>query len=353
MPVSLGELAVRFGCELRGDPDARIDSIASLSSAHAGSITFLANPKLRPQLAETKATAVVLDAKSASMCPVAALVVANPHATFARIATELYPRPVAPAGIHPSAVIAPDAKVDPSAHVGPFVSIGARAVVGARAVIGSHSIIEEDVVVAEDVRLVARVTLCRQVQIGARALLQPGAVIGADGFGFANDSGRWLAVPQVGTVILGPDVEVGCNTTIDRGAIGDTVLEEGVKLDNQIQIGHNCHIGAHTAMAACVGLSGSVTVGKRCMIGGMAGIVGHLSICDDVAITGLTMVSHSITRPGVYSGGIPAEEARTWRRIVGRLKRIDSMASRLAALERVTGTQVPQSPSEDQDQDDD
>jgi UDP-3-O-[3-hydroxymyristoyl] glucosamine N-acyltransferase len=259
----------------------------------------------------------------------------------------LYPRPVAPAGIHPSAVIAPDAKVDPSAHVGPFVSIGARSIIGARAVVGTHSIIEEDVVVGEDARLVARVTLCRQVQVGARALLQPGAVIGAEGFGFANDSGRWLPVPQVGTVILGPDVEVGCNTTIDRGAIGDTVLEEGVKLDNQIQIGHNCHIGAHTAMAACVGLSGSVTVGKRCMIGGMAGIVGHLSICDDVAITGLTMVSHSITRPGVYSGGIPAEEARTWRRIVGRIKRIDSMASRLSALER------KESSSEDQDPNDD
>jgi UDP-3-O-[3-hydroxymyristoyl] glucosamine N-acyltransferase len=334
MPVSLGELAVRFGCELRGDPDTQVDSIASLSNAHAGAVTFLANPKLRPELAETKATAVILDSKSAADCPVAALIAANPHATFARIATVLYPRAVAPAGVHPSAVVAPDAKVDPSAHVGPFVVIGPKVTIGARAIIGPHSIIEEGVVVGEDARLVARVTLCHHVQVGARAVLQPGAVIGADGFGFANDSGRWLPVPQVGTVILGPDVEVGCNTTIDRGAIGDTILEEGVKLDNQIQIGHNCYIGAHTAMAACVGLSGSVTVGKRCMIGGMAGIVGHLSICDDVAVTGLTMVSHSITRPGVYSGGIPAEDARTWRRIVGRLKRIDSMANRLTALER-------------------
>jgi UDP-3-O-[3-hydroxymyristoyl] glucosamine N-acyltransferase len=354
MPVSLGELAVRFGCELRGDPDTHVDSIASLASAHPGSITFLANAKLRSLLADTKATAVVLDAKSAAACPpnVAALVATNPHATFARIASELYPRPVAPAGIHPSAFVAPDAKVDPTAHIGPFVSIGARAVIGARAFIGPHSIIENDAVVGEDSRFVARATVCHHVQIGARAVLQPGAVIGGDGFGFANDSGRWLPVPQVGTVILGPDVEIGCNTTVDRGAIGDTVLEEGVKLDNQIQIGHNCHVGAHTAMAACVGLSGSVIVGKRCMIGGMAGIAGHLSICDDVAITGLTMVSHSITRPGVYSGGIPAEEARTWRRIVGRLKRINSMADRLTALERATGTSS-QATSEDQDQDDD
>jgi UDP-3-O-[3-hydroxymyristoyl] glucosamine N-acyltransferase len=353
MPVSLGELAVRFGCELRGDPDTRVDSIASLTSAHAGAITFLANPKLRRQLADTKATAVVLDAKSAEACPVAALVAANPHATFARIATVLCPRPVAPAGIHPSALIAPDAKVDPTAHIGSFVVVGPKAIIGARAVVGPHCIVEEGVVVGEDVRLVARVTLCHHVQVGARAVLQPGAVVGADGFGFANDSGRWLTVPQVGSVILGPDVEVGSNTTIDRGAIGDTVLEEGVKLDNQIQIGHNCHIGAHTAMAACVGLSGSVTVGKRCMIGGMVGIVGHLSICDDVAVTGLTMVSHPITRPGVYSGGIPAEDARTWRRIVGRLKRIDSMASRLAALERASGTRSTEASDQPQDEDDD
>jgi UDP-3-O-[3-hydroxymyristoyl] glucosamine N-acyltransferase len=340
MSISLGELAVRFGCELRGDPDVRVDSIASLGAAHPGSVTFLANPKLRPVLEQTTASVVVLDKRSADASPVPSLVAANPHATFARIATLLYPRPVAPAGIHPTAIVSPDATVDPTAHVGPLVVIGPKVVIGARASIGAHSIIEEGVVVGEDVRLVARVTLCHHVQIGARSVLQPGAVIGADGFGFANDSGRWLAVPQVGSVILGPDVEIGCNTTIDRGAIGDTVLEEGVKLDNQIQIGHNCYIGAHTAMAACVGLSGSVTVGKRCMIGGMAGIVGHLSICDDVAVTGLTMVSRTITRPGVYSGGIPAEEARTWRRIVGRLKRIDSMASRLSALERATGTRT-------------
>src|SRR5262245_17395585 len=191
--------------------------------------------------------------------------------------------------------------------------------------------------------------LCRGVKIGARCVMQPGAVVGSDGFGFAKDGQAWVAVPQVGSVILGPDCEVGANTTIDRGAIGDTVLEEGVKLDNQIQIGHNCYIGAHTAMAACVGLSGSVTLGKRCMIGGMAGFVGHLSVCDDVAITGLTMVSHSITQPGVYSGGIPAEDVRTWRRIVARLKRIDSMARRITALERATGGGSPATQDEDND----
>ena len=349
MSLSLGELAVRFGCELRGDPDVRVDSIAPLSAAHAGAVTFLANPRHSAQLASTQATAVVLDAKLAANCPVAALVATNPHATFARIATLLYPRPAAPAGIHPSAVVANDARIDPTAHVGAFVSIGARAVVGPRAAIGPHSVIEEGVEIGDDVRLVARVTLCHDVKIGARTVVHPGAVIGADGFGLAKDGERWLTVPQVGSVIIGPDCEVGANTTIDRGAIGDTVLDEGVRLDNQIQIGHNCRIGAHTAMAACVGLSGSVIVGKRCMIGGMAGIVGHLSICDDVAVTGLTMVSHSITQPGVYSGGIPAEGARTWRRLVGHFKRLDAFARRLAAVERATGTRSADTQGEDDD----
>jgi len=340
MSVTLGELAVRFGCELRGDPDARVDSVAPLAQAQPGSVSFLANPRLRAQLVETRATAVVIDAATAAQSPVAALIAENPHATFARIAAWLYPRPQHPAGIHPSAVVAPDARVDPSAHVGAFAFIGPRSVVGPRADIGPHCVIEDGVQVAEDVRLVARVTLCHDVIVGARTVIHPGAVVGADGFGLAKEaSGAWLKVPQVGSVVLGADVEIGANTTIDRGAIGDTVLDEGVKLDNQIQIGHNVRVGAHTAMAACVGVSGSTTIGKRCMIGGMAGIVGQLTICDDVAVTGLTMVSHSITRPGVYSGGIPAEEARTWRRIVARLKRIDSLAGRVTALERLTGAQ--------------
>jgi UDP-3-O-[3-hydroxymyristoyl] glucosamine N-acyltransferase len=337
MSVTLGELAVRFGCELRGDPDVRVDSVAPLGQAEPGSVTFLVNPKLRAQLAETRASAVVLDAASAAQSPVAALVAGNPHATFARIAALLYPRPKNPPGIHPSAVIAPDARIDASASVGAFVVVGAGAMIGARADIGPHCVIEDGVRIAEDVRLIARVTLCHDSVVGARTVIHPGAVIGADGFGLAKeDSGAWLKVPQVGRVVLGPDVEIGANTTIDRGAIGDTVLDEGVKLDNQIQIGHNVRVGAHTAMAACVGVSGSTTIGKRCMIGGMAGIVGQLTICDDVAVTGLTMVSHSITRPGVYSGGIPAEDARTWRRIVARLKRIDSLAGRVTALERLT-----------------
>ena len=336
MAHSLGELAVRFGCELRGDPDVKVDRVAPLAHAGRGAIAFLANPLYRPQLAGTQATAVILDAGSADECPVAALVCPNPYATYARVAAMLYPRNAETAGVHSSAIVAPDARVHPTAHIDALAVIGARAVIGERVVIGPHCVIQEDVELAADVRLVARTTLCRGVKLGERTLVQPGAVIGADGFGFAQADGEWIKVPQVGSVLIGADVEIGANTTIDRGAIGDTVIEDGVKLDNQIQIGHNVRIGAHTAIAACVGVSGSTTIGARCMIGGAAGIVGHLNICDDVAITGFTMVSHSITQPGVYSGGIPAEDAPAWRRIVARLKRIDSMARRLTALERAT-----------------
>jgi UDP-3-O-[3-hydroxymyristoyl] glucosamine N-acyltransferase len=334
MSLSLGELAVRFGCELRGDPGLRVERVASLAHAAPGAISFLANALYRPQLASTRATAVVLSPEAAADSPVATLVSPNPYATYARIAALLHPLRAAPAGVHPAAVVAAGAQIHPTAHIGPLAVIGAGVVVGERVFVGPHCVIEEGARLGEDVKLVARVTVCRGVAVGARSIVQPGAVIGADGFGFAQQDGQWIKVPQVGAVRVGADVEIGANTTIDRGAIDDTIIEDGVKLDNQIQVGHNVRIGAHTAVAACVGISGSTTIGARCMIGGAVGIVGHLSICDDVAITGFTMVSHSITQPGVYSGGIPAEDARTWRRVVARLKRIDSLAQRLSSLER-------------------
>jgi UDP-3-O-[3-hydroxymyristoyl] glucosamine N-acyltransferase len=221
--------------------------------------------------------------------------------------------------------------------VAAFATVGENVVIGPRAAVGAHSSLEAGVRLAEDVQLAARVTLGRGVQIGARTVVQPGAVIGSDGFGFAPERGRWLKVPQLGSVRIEADVEIGANTTIDRGAIEDTVIEEGVKLDNLIQIGHNVRIGAHSALAACVGVSGSTTIGERCMIGGAVGIAGHLSITDDVMVTGLTMVSHSITRPGVYSGGIPAEETHAWRRLVARFKRSAMFDTRLKRLERAAG----------------
>ena len=347
MSVSIGELAVRFGCELRGDPGVEVERVATLADADAQSVAFVANPRYRTQLAATRAAVVVLDEASAAGCPCAALISANPHATFARIAAVLHPAPAGTPGVHPSAVVAPGAQIDPTAHVAALCVIGASARIGARAYVGPQCLIEEGVQVGADVRLVARVTLCRGVSIGERTVIQPGAVIGGDGFGFAQDAGRWLKVPQTGGVRIGSDVEIGSNTTIDRGAIDDTVIEEGAKLDNLIQIGHNVRIGAHTALAACVGVSGSTSIGRRCMIGGQVGIGGHLTICNDVMITGCTMVSHSVSRPGVYSGGIPLEEAHTWRRLVGRFKRLEALAARLKSLERRSGT------AENLDEDDD
>ena len=349
MSVSLGELAVRFGCELRGNPDMRVDGVAALANAHGRAISFLASSRYRRELPHTRAAAVVLEAAAAGECPVAALICENPHATYARMAAWLHPLPAVIPGVHASAIIDADARVDPSAHIGPFAVIGAGASIGARAFIGPYCLVAAGVSVAEDARLVARVTLGEHVTLAARVLVHAGAVLGSDGFGFAPERGAWVKVPQLGGVQIGADVEIGANTTIDRGAIGDTVIEEGVKLDNQIQIGHNVRIGAHSVLAACVGVSGSVTIGRRCMVAGAVGIAGHLSICDDVSITGFSLVTRSITRPGVYSSGIPIEEAGGWRRIVARLKRLDGWAARLAAVERKTKIRGSAAGSDDDD----
>jgi len=332
MSASLGELAVRFGCELRGDPDQRVEHVATLAGAGPTALAFLANPRYRHQLAQTRAGAVVLAAADATGVERPVLIAANPYAAYARMAAVLHPAPVAPPGIHPSACVAPLAQVAQSAHVGPQAAIGAGARIGERAVIGPGCVIEAGVEIAEDVRLAARVVVCRGTRIGARTIVQPGAVIGGDGFGFAPEQGAWLKVPQVGAVVIGADVEIGANTTIDRGAIDDTVIEDGVKLDNLVQIGHNVRIGAHSALAGCVGVSGSVTIGRRCQIGGAVGIAGHLTIADDVAVTGYSLVSHSLTGAGVYSSGMPAMPAPEWRRAVARLHRLDRLAGQVAAL---------------------
>jgi UDP-3-O-[3-hydroxymyristoyl] glucosamine N-acyltransferase len=342
MTVRLGELAVRFGCELRGDPDVVVERVATLQEAAPGSIAFLANRHYRRFLATTRASAVVVDAEAAAGCPVAALVTRNPYATYARIAQLLYPEaPFAP-GRHPSAVVEDGAVVDPTAHVGALAYVAAGASIGSRAVVGPGSVVLEDVQIGADTRLVARVTLCAGVRVGERCLLHPGSVIGADGFGHAPESGVYVKVPQVGAVQLGDDVEVGANTTIDRGAIDDTLIGDGVKIDNQVQIGHNVRIGAHTVIAGCVGISGSSSIGQRCMIGGMVGIAGHLDICDDVALTGKTMVSASIRQPGVYSGALPADEARHFRRNSARFQKLDELARRVRRLEGEAGRNAAQ-----------
>ena len=318
---SLGELAVRFGLGLRGDPGLRVSRVATLVHAGEGSLSFLANPRYRKQLGTTRATAVLLSATDAESCPVAALIDPNPYLAYARIAALIHPQPVAQAGIHPSAVIAAGARIARSATVGPLAVVEEDVELGERVYVGSGCVVQRGARIGADTRLSARVSVCERVQIGERCILHPGAVIGADGFGFAADSGAWVKVPQVGSVRIGDDVEIGANTTIDRGAIDDTVVEHGVKLDNQIQVGHNVTIGAHTAIAGCTGISGSTAIGRRCMIGGMVGFAGHLTIADDVVVTGCSLVSASIKEAGTYSSGMPTVETRAWRRMVAHLRR--------------------------------
>jgi UDP-3-O-[3-hydroxymyristoyl] glucosamine N-acyltransferase len=333
MPVRLAELAVRFGCELRGDPDALVERVAPLQDAGAGSIAFLANPRYRRYLPETRATAVILDPALAGECPVAALAAANPYATYARIAQFLHPVPALRPGRHPDAVVEAGAQVDPDAWIGALAHVAAGARIGPGAFVGPGSIVLAGASVGAGSRLVARVTLCEGVRIGARCIIHPGVVLGADGFGHAPDGGAYVKVPQVGGVVLGDDVEVGANSTIDRGAIGDTVIGDGVKIDNQVQIGHNVRIGEHTVVAGCVGISGSTVIGRRCMLAGMVGIAGHIEICDDVVLTGRTSVFNSIRKPGVYSGALPADEARSFRRNSGRFQRLDELVRRVRRLE--------------------
>ncbi len=331
---SLGELAVRHGLQLRGNPDHRVSRVGTLDSAGPDAVSFLANPRYRRQLADTRAGAVVLDPGSADGCAVAALVSDNPYAAYARIAADLYPEPAFEPGIHAAASVDPSAVVDASSRVEAGAVLGPGVRVGPGCLVGPGSVIGRDVVLGAGCRLVARVTLCHGVVLGDRVLVHPGVVIGADGFGLAREPEGWIKVPQVGAVRIGSDVEIGANTTIDRGAIEDTVIGDGVKLDNQIQVAHNVRIGPHTVVAGCVGISGSAVIGARCMIGGAVGIAGHLEIADDVVVTAMALVSHSIRDPGVYSGALPLDEARRWRRNSARFRQLDSIAARLKALER-------------------
>jgi UDP-3-O-[3-hydroxymyristoyl] glucosamine N-acyltransferase len=321
---SLGELAVRFGLTLRGEPSLTVRSVATLSHANTGALSFLANSRYRKQLESTRATAVLLSADDESHCPVAALIDPNPYLAYARIAALMHPQASLAPGIHPSAVVAKGARIAASASIGPLAVIEDEAQIGERVLIGPACIVQKRACVGADSALLSRVNLYPGVTLGKRCILHAGAVIGADGFGFAPNAGTWVKVPQVGSVRIGDDVEIGANTTIDRGAIDDTVVENGVKLDNQIQVGHNVIIGAHTAIAACTGISGSTVIGQRCMIGGMVGFAGHLTIADDVVVTGCSLVSASIRNAGSYSSGMPTVETRLWRRMVAHLRRLDT-----------------------------
>ncbi|HET6603897.1 MAG TPA: UDP-3-O-(3-hydroxymyristoyl)glucosamine N-acyltransferase [Xanthomonadaceae bacterium] len=322
----LAELAERFGLELHGDGEVRIRGVGTLAEAGSDQVSFLANPRYRSELGHTRAGAVVLGAGERDACPTAALVARDPYAAFARIAALFEPAGTVVPGVHATAVVDPSARIAPDAHVGPHVCVGARSVIASGALLGPGCVIGEDCTIGAGSRLVARVTLVRQVHLGLRCLVHPGAVLGADGFGLAMDEGRWIKVPQLGGVRVGDDCEIGANTTIDRGALTDTVLEDDVRLDNQIQIGHNVLIGAHTAMAGCAAVAGSARIGRYCMIGGGAGVLGHLSIADHVTVTAMSLVTHSLREAGEYSSGTPLMPNREWRRNAARFKQLDRIA---------------------------
>ncbi|KPY52412.1 UDP-3-O-acylglucosamine N-acyltransferase [Pseudomonas syringae pv. solidagae] len=263
-----------------------------------------------------------------------ALLVPDPYLAYARISHLFDPKPKSVAGVHPTAVIAEDALIDPAASVGAFAVIESGVRIAAGVTIGAHCFIGARCEIGEGGWLAPRVTLYHDVRIGKRVVIQSGAVLGGEGFGFASEKGVWQKIAQIGGVTLGDDVEIGVNTAIDRGALADTRIGNGVKLDNQIQIAHNVQIGDHTAMAACVGISGSTKIGKHCMLAGGVGLVGHIEICDGVFITGMTMVTHSITEPGSYSSGTAMQPAAEWRKSAARLRKIDDMARRLQKLEK-------------------
>jgi UDP-3-O-[3-hydroxymyristoyl] glucosamine N-acyltransferase len=338
---TLAELAQRFRAglpelELVGDPATVIRGVCTLAPGEPGCLGFLANPRYRAQLAGTKAAAVVLGRRDAAGYTGNALIAKDPYLAFARIASAFDPSGAFTPGVHASAAVAPGVTIPSSSYVGPCAVVEPGATIGAGVYIGPNCNVGRDAQIGDGSRLEGNVTVYPRVRIGKRARLNAGAVLGSRGFGLARGPAGWEEVPQTGTVILGDDVEVGANTTIDRGALGDTVLEDGVKLDNLIQVAHNVRIGAHTVMAAMSGIAGSTRVGARCMIGGCSCINGHIEIGDDVVIIGFSMVLKSIPAKSQY-GGVPARPVREWRREVGRLRRLGNLAERVRELERRAG----------------
>lgn len=334
MPISLGELATSVGCELIGDPDATIDSVASLNNAHATSLSFLSNSSFSSQLPSTKAAAVVLRAQDADACPAAAFISDNPYATYARMAALICPEPDFNAGIHATAVVAESATIAASACIAACAVIGERTTIGANTYVGPGSVIGPDCELGDNCRLVANVSLVKRVSIGDRGVFHPGVVIGADGFGNAMTPEGWLKVPQLGGVRIGNDVEIGANTTVDCGAIGDTVLADGVRIDNLCMIAHNVEIGEHTALAALTGIAGSTIIGKRCMFAGSSGAVGHIKVCDDVIVGGKSFLSKDVTEPGTYIASFPADNARSWAKQLARFRRLGNLIDRVKKLEK-------------------
>ena len=333
----LFDLAACAGAELQGDPDRRIRGLATLETAGPDDVAFLANRRYRGQLVDCRAGAVILQSADRAAWSGDALVTSNPYLAYARVADLLFPAAAPAPGVHPSAVVAASARVDSTAAIGPLCVVEDGVEIGPGAQLGPGCIVGQGTRIGTGTRLVARVTVLHQCVIGARCILHPGAIIGSDGFGNANDGGRWVKVPQLGRVVIGDDVEIGANTTVDRGSLRDTVIADGVRVDNLIQIAHNVEVGEHTAMAAFAGVSGSTRIGRHCTLAGASGLVGHITLADNVHVSGMTMVTHSLQEPGGYSGNVPAMPNREWRRNVARFNHLDELTRRVRALEAHLG----------------
>jgi len=336
--LTLADLQARLGGTIRGDAGILLNGAASLEQAQAGQLGYLLNRKFLEQARASAASALIvpesLEKSLSDALPQSCLAVDNPHAAFARALALLYPEPLAAPGIHPTASVAADCVIAASAHIGPGCVVETGARIGARSVIGPHCVIGTGAQLGEDCHLHAHVTVQHGCVIGNRVVLHPGCVIGSDGFGLAWEGNNWLKVPQVGRAILGDDVEVGANTSIDRGALDDTVIEDGAKLDNLIQIAHNCRIGRHTAIAACVGIAGSTRIGAWCQIGGAAMIIGHLEIADRVTISAGTFVAKNIKEAGTYTSVQPLMRHADWLRNASHLRHLDDLARRIKSLEK-------------------
>ncbi|MDF3031486.1 MAG: lpxD [Moraxellaceae bacterium] len=331
--LTLADIATRLGAELRGDGARVIRGLHTLAAAGPEHLSFLSNPLYKSALRTTRAGAVILRPEDATDFDGDALLMASPYVGYAQLAALFDRTPRLPAGIHASAVIGEGAVVDPAAAIGPRAVIGEGVEIGAGTIVEAGAVVQARTKIGRDCRIRANAVVYHDCVIGNRVNIHSGAIIGGDGFGFANDRGRWRKIAQIGRVVIHDDVDIGANTTVDRGALDDTVIHEGVIIDNLVQVAHNVVIGAHTAIAGCCGISGSTRIGAHCVLAGGVGLVGHIEIADRVTITGMTMVTKSITEPGSYSSGTAFEPSDKWKKTAVRVRQLDDMARRLRQLE--------------------
>lgn len=332
--MQLTDIAQSLGVEVHGDDGREFRGMAPLEQAEADQIGFVTSEKYLAAALASRAGALILPLKLADKADRPALLTSNPLATFARVTALFAPACPPLPGIHPSAIIHSSARLGENCEIGPHVVIGAKSDIGARSIISAGTVVAENCTIGEDSRIYSQVSIYARTQIGARCILHSGCVLGSDGFGNALENGRWIKIPQIGRVIIGDDCEIGANTCIDRGALEDTVIGHGVKLDNLIHIAHNCQVGDDTAMAACVGIAGSTKIGKRCQIGGAAMIVGHIEIGDDVMVSGATFIGKSLPKPGAYTSVMPQQPHADWVKNIAHLRHLHDMHDRIRNLEK-------------------